>query len=545
MKAPFVIAIIPAKNESTRLPGKNVSTVLGKPLLVHTIESAKRCSWIQDVYVSTDSTDIADLAKQNGAQVVMRSHDLGGETPIVDVYRHALLSIHDDRVTHVVGLQPDHPDRTCDLGIVISYVVEKNVEDVMSVDNEGNKNGSLRILKADALRNNRISVYASTIRDNATNVHTLRDLRFAEVRLDRKNKPLEIVIKNKIISKTSPTFIVAEGACNHMCDISLAKKIIDEAEQAGADAVKFQTYKAERLVSKEVQSYWNYGTNISQYQYYKNLDKFDQSEYRILFNYAKTKSVVVFSTPFDIQSAEMLHELGMPLFKVASCSITDLRLIKRMASFRKPIILSTGGSDLTEIEEAVETVYATGNSQLIILACSLSYPTKPEDANLLKIRRLTERFPEAIIGLSDHTEPDEFMVIPSVAVGLGAKVIEKHFTLDRTMTGSGHAFSVDPISLKKMVTNIRVAEKILGSENLHVRDAEQKARENARFSIVASHDLRRGTVLKEEDLSLKRPGTGMLPKYFDLLIGKPLLRDLKGDEPLAWKDVDHDTALST
>ncbi len=532
-----IVAVIPAKADSKRLPNKNMALVGGKPLLYYTIKAAKECKVIDEVYVSTDSAQIAQLSKKEGASVIMRTSELCGEIPVTEVYRHALLNIKDKDVTYIVGLQPDHPDRTKDLEVIIKYAVEKDLDDLISVDSSGSKNGSIRIMKAQALKESRFSVNLGSVMDNATNIHTLKDLKLAEVRLKQKNAPLLIRIKDKVISRRSPSFVIAEGACNHMCNIEMAKRMIEEADAKGADAIKFQTYKAERLIAKDAPTYWNYGSTKSQFEYYKNLDKFDRVEYESLFQYAKDKDIVVFSSPFDVESADMLNELDMPLFKIASCLIPDRKLIRHVARFNRPIILSTGGSELEEIQEAVDAIYSENNYYLVIMACTLSYPTKNQDASLLRIRKLGELFPEAIIGYSDHTEPDENMIIPSIAVSLGAKVIEKHFTLDRTMTGSGHSFSVDPPLLKKMIQNIRLTEEVLGSEDLSIRDVEQKTRENARMSVVAKCDIKKDEIIKADMLTFKRPGTGISPKFVDEIIGKQAKRNINTDEQLKRDDI--------
>lgn len=532
-----IVVVIPAKADSKRLPNKNAALIEGKPLFYYTIRIAKECRLVDKIYVSTDSSEIAEFAKKEGASVIMRPSALCGEIPVIEVYRHALTKIEEKDAAYIIGLQPDHPDRTVDLEKIIKYALEKGLDDLISVDSEGFKNGSIRVMKAQSLKEGRISINLGSIMDNATNIHTINDLKLAGIRLKTRDAALSIKIKNKIISGRSPAFIIAEGACNHMCDINLAKKMIDEAEAAGADAVKFQTYKAEKLVAKDTRPYWNYTSTQSQYEYYKNLDKFDKEEYKILFDYARDKDIVLFSSPFDTESADMLNALGMPLFKIASCLIPDTRLIRHIAKFNRPVILSTGGSESREIEEAVNAIYEEDNYSLIIMVCTLSYPTKNQDADLMRIRKLSELFPEAIIGYSDHTEPDENMIIPSIAVGLGAKVIEKHFTLDRTMTGSGHSFSVDPPLLKKMIENIRLAEEVLGGQELSVKDIEQKTRENARMSVVAKCDIKKNQSIKEDMLTFKRPGTGILPKFMDGIIGKTAKRDIAVDEQLKWEDI--------
>lgn len=352
--------------------------------------------------------------------------------------------------------------------------------------------------------------------------------------IDLSNYPEKITIGNCCIGKDEPAFIVAEAACNHMCQLDLAKKMIDLAIEAGVDAIKFQTYKAERLARKEAKTYWE-GQKISQIDYYKKLDKFGEKEYDELFKYAATKGIIGFSTPFDLESASMLNDLEVPLFKIASCDLPDKRLLRHVAKYGKPIILSLGGSMPEEIDEAILTIFKTGNFQLILLVCTLSYPTKDEDANLLRIKTMKKRYPDMIIGLSDHTEPDENMIIPSIGVALGAKAIEKHYTLDRSMTGSGHFFSVNPEDLKKMVKNIRLTEKVMGSKGLGVLLSEKKAREVARRSIVAEVQIKKGEIITSEMLGMKRPADGLSPNTIDLVIGKRAKQDIEPDQIITLK----------
>lgn len=532
-----VVAVIPAKGDSRRLKDKNMALLLGRPMLYYTIKQAKECKAISGVYVSTDSKVIADAAKKMGAGVIMRPKELCMETPVVEVYRHALSQIPGKKADFIIALQPDHPDRRVNLNEVIAYCIENNLDDLISVDAQGRKNGSIRMIKVEALKNKGVSVCTGSVMDTATNIHTLNDLKAAEISLKNAGAPVRIEIMNKIISAESKTFVIAEGACNHMCDMHRARAMIDEAKAAGADAIKFQTYKAQRLVTRQAKVYWNYGSVKTQLEYYRTLDRFDIEEYRELFHYAKSRKIIAFSSPFDIKSAEMLNKIGSPLFKIASCLIPDLRLIRRIAGFAKPVILSTGGSTLQEIQDAVNAIYMEGNHRLILMACTLSYPTNDQDAHIRRIRKLCELFPEAIIGYSDHTQPDPHMVIPALAVSMGARVIEKHFTLDRSLTGSGHSFSVDAAALRKMIENIRLCETVLGSESIEVRKVEDKSRASARTSIVAQCDIRRGEVIKEKMLFLKRPGDGLPPSAMDKIIGKRAIRDIRADEYLTWKDV--------
>jgi len=259
----------------------------------------------------------------------------------------------------------------------------------------------------------------------------------------------------------SKVFIIAEAACNHMCSLELAKAMIECAAAAGVDAIKFQTYKGERIVTKYAPAFWGNET-MKQTEYYKRLDRFNKEDYAYLFEYATKRNILPFSTPFGIEDATMLNELGMQIFKIPSFEIVNLDLVEHIASFGKPIILSTGAATYEEINVAIETVIGQENYNLALMACTLSYPTSNENANLLRIKTLQDHYPDFLIGMSDHTEPDENMVIPAISVALGARIIEKHYTISRTMSGSGHFFSLEPNDLTKMVKNIRLCEKVMG-----------------------------------------------------------------------------------
>jgi sialic acid synthase SpsE len=356
------------------------------------------------------------------------------------------------------------------------------------------------------------------------------------------NKSLEfsndIVLEGtRRISPESSTFVIAEAACNHMCDLNLAKKMIDKAAEAGTDAIKFQTYKAEKLVTNKAIAFWG-KEKISQMEYYKRLDRFGKKEYSELFQYTRQKGLIGFSSPFDHESAEMLNEIDMSVFKIASCEIPNLAFIKLVAGFGKPIMLSTGASEPEEIDRAVETIFEQGNNRVILLACTLSYPTKNEDADFLRIKTLQDRYKTAIVGLSDHTEPDENMTIPAIGVALGAKVIEKHYTLDRTMTGSGHFFAADPNDFKKMVINIRLTEKILGKGKLGVANSEKKAWQSARRSIVADTPIKKGTLITLQMLGTKRPADGLPASMLENIVGKRAKQDIQADQKITLEQIE-------
>lgn len=521
----MIVAVIPAKADSTRLADKNLLEINDATLIEHAIRYAKSSQKIAAVYVSTDSEEIAALARSLGAEAVMRGAELGGEAPLIAVYSHALQSIDNETITHIVGIQPDNPDRKADLGDAIDYAVGKNIDYLFTVDSRGYRNGSLTILSRNALTAEP-SVFACSIKDDCTNIHTHRDYLMASRNLSDSSGTISI--GSHEVGAGQPVFVVAEAACNHMCNLDLAREMIDRAAVAGADAIKFQTYKAEKLVTGKADAFWG-NEKISQMEYYRRLDRFGIDEYAELFAHARDRKIVAFSSPFDEESVDMLAELDMPVFKIASCDITNLGLIRHIASLGKPVILSTGASSADEIDGAIEAVFDQGNYQLILLACTLSYPTRASDANFERIKTLQDRYPGMVIGLSDHTEPDQNMVIPSIAVALGARLIEKHYTLDRSMTGSGHFFAVDPVDLENMVKNIRLTETLFGDGELGVAESEKRARESARRSIVAERPIKRGEVITVEMLGVKRPAGGLEGNRMSEVIGKKAAVDIEKD----------------
>lgn len=524
----MIVAVIPAKKESRRLERKNLQEINGKSLINYAVDFVRTSAKIEKIYVSTDDDTIEAHARSLGVDVIRRGTDLGGETPLMVVYQQALNKINDNKITHLVGVQPDHPGRKTDLNQALAHVTEKGIDDLITVDREGVRNGALRILSRRALEAGQ-SIYPSAIMDDCTNIHTPFDFHMAAFNMAPQKNPIQI--GGVKVGTDEPTFIIAEAACNHLCDMDLARQMINKAAGAGADAIKFQTYTAEKLVTKDAVAFWGQD-KISQLEYYQRLDRFGRDEYRDLFDYADQKGIIPFSSPFDAENVAMLAELGMKLFKIASCDICNLSLVEQIAAYKRPVILSTGASTIEEIEQALLTIFKTGNFQVILLACTLSYPTKDKDANLMRIQTLKNKFPGMIIGISDHTEPDPNMIIPSVAVSLGARVVEKHYTLDRSMTGSGHFFAVDPDDLKKMVDNIRLTETVMGKGSLGIAPSEKKAWVSARRSIVAQVPIKAGQIINRDMLGLKRPGTGLLGDRLDEVVGKCAQKDIAPDEQI-------------
>ena len=224
----------------------------------------------------------------------------------------------------------------------------------------------------------------------------------------------------------------------------------------------------------------------------------------------------------------------MPIFKIASCDLLYTDLLTTVAGFGKPVILSTGGAELDEVTEALITLYEAGTRDIILMACTLAYPTSADDANYAKILSLRESFPNVLIGMSDHVEPDEHMVCGAVYVSMGAKVVEKHYTLDRSMSGGGHSFSMEPVDLKKWVKNIRFTERVIGQRQFKPYSAEFPARQNARRSLVFNVPLKGGTVLEHSMIGVKRPGTGIMPNQAGSVVGRVLACDVEPDAQVHW-----------
>lgn len=346
----------------------------------------------------------------------------------------------------------------------------------------------------------------------------------------------QININGKSITRDGKNvYLIAEAGVNHGGDIEIAKDMIRKAAEAGADAIKFQTYKAEKLASKNSPAYWDRTKekSASQYELFKKYDAFWIEEYQILAEYCNECGIDFLSTPFDSESAEFLNEL-MPAFKIASADLTNYPFLRQIARYGKPIILSTGASTLGEIAEAVQVIEKEGNNQIALLHCVLSYPTKNEDAHLNMIEHLKEVFPQYVIGYSDHTIPDPSMMTLNTAVFLGARIIEKHYTFDKSLEGNDHYHAMDENDIKVFKNNIEIYFDVLGRKYKEPLEAEKQAIKYARRSLVATKDIPKGTVITEEMLTWKRPGTGISPKYIEFVIGREAKVDIKEDDILTW-----------
>lgn len=345
-----------------------------------------------------------------------------------------------------------------------------------------------------------------------------------------------IKLGNFVIGENSRTFIVAELSANHGHDINIAKETIKAAKEAGADAIKIQTYTADTLTIDCDNEYFklNSGTiwdGRTLYNLYS--EAFTPWEWqRELMEYANSIGLVFFSTPFDKSAVDFLEEIDVPVYKVASFEIMDIPLIEYIASKNKPIIMSTGVAALSDIEDALEACKRMGNDQIILLMCTSSYPAKIEDANLKMIPNMREKF-EVEVGVSDHTLS---ITVPIVSVALGAKVIEKHFILDKSVGGPDSSFSLEPHEFRKMVEAVRDTEKALGKVDYSMNENKKNSRLLGR-SLFIVKDIRAGEKFTEDNVRSIRPGYGLAPKHLNEIINREAACDIKRGTPLSWDKV--------
>ena len=324
----------------------------------------------------------------------------------------------------------------------------------------------------------------------------------------------------------SRVFVIAEAGVNHNGDIEIAKQLIDAASEAGADAVKFQTFQADSLVCRTAKKaeYQLETTDRTETQYdmLKKLELTPQM-HRELIEHCLKRNIMFLSTPFDLESIKLLSELGMQIYKIPSGEITNLPYLREIAKQQKKIILSTGMSSMDEVKAAVNVLKNNGTEELTLLHCNTQYPTPISDVNLLAMVKMREET-GLPVGYSDHTQGIE---VPIAAAALGAEVIEKHFTLDRKMEGPDHKASLEPQELMQMVVGIRKIKSALGSKIKQVSESEMTNEAFVRKSIVAAANIKRGEKYTEKNITTKRPATGISPMLWDEVIGKTADRDNK------------------
>lgn len=347
--------------------------------------------------------------------------------------------------------------------------------------------------------------------------------------------------------KTQGYYLIAEAGVNYYefaeknsCSpLEAAKMMVQAAAKAGADAIKFQTYKAESLAMKNSPGAWDHDDIPvdTQYELFQLYDKLDFEDYHELARFSAEQGIDFFSTPFDLMAVDALEDC-MEVYKISSSDITNYPLITHIAEKNLPIIMSTGASDASEIDEAVSLIRKYNNRSLTLLHCVLEYPTPYEDANLLKIQSLKERYPDTIVGYSDHTKPDAEMDVLSTAYLLGARVIEKHFTLDKTAKGNDHYHSMDPNDIQKLRNKLAFLQTLCGDGNLSCLPTEEYTRDSVRRSAVSTRAISAGEILTEDMITYKRPGSGISPKEMTGLLGHKVKTDIAKDTLIKVEEIE-------
>jgi sialic acid synthase SpsE len=347
-----------------------------------------------------------------------------------------------------------------------------------------------------------------------------------------------VQLGSRTLAPGSAPYLIAEIGVNHEGKLDVAKRLIDLAKEGGADAAKFQSYKADRIASKHSPAYWDTSKEAtrSQFELFSKYDAFGAKEYEVLARHCASVGIDFASTPFDAGAVEFLDPL-VAYHKIASADITNVPLLRQIAGKGKPVLLSTGASTLAEIDMAVDTLTRAGGKQIVLLQCTLNYPCPNANAHLNMIEGLRRSYPDRLLGYSDHTLPDERMLILSAAWLKGALVLEKHFTHDKTLPGNDHYHAADVQDFRRFRQNIALLQEVLGETHKRPLPSEAPAREHARRSIVIDRPLRAGQVIAAGDITYKRPAHGVSPLHWDEVIGRKVARDLDEDHVLRWEDL--------
>jgi len=341
------------------------------------------------------------------------------------------------------------------------------------------------------------------------------------------------------IKKKRQFYMIAEIGVNHECSIKKAKKLISQAKSAGAHAAKFQTYKADKIASKFSKAYWDTSKEKtkSQHQLFSKFDKFTSLDYKILANYCKKIKIDFLSTPFDLESVDIINPL-VTVFKISSSDISNVPLLRKISSIGKPILLSTGGSNISEIKSAIKNLNFKKKVKIVLMHCILNYPTKDSNANLLMIKHLNNSFKNYPIGYSDHTLPNKKMSNISIAYLMGARVIDKHFTFNKKLKGNDHYHAMDIKDLKRITENIKEIDITLGSsKKKHYLKSEILSRKNARRGIFVSKIIKKNEKITHKKLITLRPNIGVSASDWDKVLNKRAKMDLKEGTNLKWKNI--------
>ncbi len=351
---------------------------------------------------------------------------------------------------------------------------------------------------------------------------------------------IPVTLGRRVLTAASRPYVIAEIGVNHEGSMDQARRLIELAHQGGADAAKFQSYKADTLASADSPAYWDTTLEPTRTQHalFRKYDAFGEAEYLELAAHCARVGIDFVSTPFDDAAIDFLDPV-VPFFKVASADLTNTPFLRRVAAKGKVVVLSTGASTMLEIDAALETLIAHGCPDVVLLHCVLNYPTLDADAHLRMITGLKSAYPDRLVGYSDHTVPDEQMTALMTAHVLGAVVIEKHFTHDKQLSGNDHYHAMDAGDLARFVAQGERVHALLGTQvDKAPIPSEAEARLHARRSIVLARSVRAGHQISASDLTYKRPGTGVSPSRWDDVVGRSAVRDLGADHVLQWSDVD-------
>jgi sialic acid synthase SpsE len=345
-----------------------------------------------------------------------------------------------------------------------------------------------------------------------------------------------IRIGQKAIGTPNPTFITAEIGINHNGDLGLAQEMIRAAARVGVDAVKFQAFRAESFVSKRTEKAGHQRSTLAEsestYDMWKRLE-FSAEDFRVLKGEADRHGLVFLSSAFDDESLAILASLDVPAYKIASGDVTHLPFIRAIAALKRPIILSVGMATLAEIVEAIDTIHAQGNREIILLQCTALYPAPMAEVNLLKIKKIQAVF-GIPVGFSDHTTS---IWTPAAAVAMGACLIERHFTLDKALPGTDQTMSADPDEMRTLIEGIRAVEMASGRDVIGPTDLEEEGRTLFRRSLIAAENIPRETRISKDMIRIKRPATGIAPRYLEFVLGRVARKDIAADEPITWDAV--------
>ncbi len=569
--------LIPARGGSKGVLGKNLRTIGGIPLVGRAIRTARLAAKLNGgsarVICSTDDVAIATVAKEWGAEIpFLRPPALATDkATTLDVILHSLDALGPTVFDSVVLLQPTSPltEATdvagaiqlhrntgapvisiCELEHPAAWHLERDSDGRICRSDVGTApsrrqdaettyrpNGAIYVATPAQLLAQRGFLGPETRgflmpAERSVDIDTEGDLIAAEACLQaRGHRP--IAAGPRLIGPGKPCFVIAEAGVNHNGDPAMARRLVDAAKAAGADAVKFQTFKSEKVIAasapKAEYQVRQTGADESQLEMVKSLE-LSYTDSQDLRDYCQRQGILFLSTPFEEDSADFLDALDVPLFKVPSGELTNLPFLAHVAAKGRPLIVSTGMATMSEVAAAMDCIREQGDPPVALLQCVSNYPAEPADINLRTMQTMARAF-QVPVGYSDHTMGVE---VALAAVALGACIIEKHFTLDRSLPGPDHQASLEPGQLAEFVRGIRAVESALGSGRKEPAASEANTAAVARKSLVAARALATGTVLTPDMVAIKRPGTGLPPACLDQVMGRRLRQDVPADHLLSW-----------